>query len=119
MRNFTANLVAATDASASSDWFYVGNMSKFTAIVDVTGDVAAAGTVTFDVSNETSTGGGSMMSFSPVIYEGLASPSVTIAGSATQITSVVNISNQWMRIVFARSAGSGGVLTVNVSGNDS
>ncbi len=118
LRNFTANLVGATDGNLSTDWFPIGEMLKFSAISNVTGDVAAAGTVTFQVSNETSTGGGSMMSFTPTIGATLASPQITVAGNTTLITSVTDICFQWMRIVYTRSAGSGGVLTVTVSGHD-
>lgn len=118
LRNFTATLAAATDASAATDWFPIGEMAKFSAISNVTGDVAAAGTVSFEVSNETSTGGGSMMSFTPVVTKALAAPQITIAGNTTLITSITDICYQWMRIVYSRSAGSGGVLTVTVSGHD-
>jgi hypothetical protein len=118
LRNFAVKLVGATDTSLATDWFPVGEMAKFSAISNVTGDVAAAGTVTFEVSNETSTGGGSMMSFTPTITKALSSPTLTIAGNTTLITSITDLSYQWMRVVFTRSAGSGGVLTVLVSGHD-
>jgi hypothetical protein len=93
-------------------------MAKFSAISNVTGDVTASGSVTFEVSNETSTGGGSMMSFTPTITKALASPTLSVSGNTTLITSITDISYQWMRVVYTRSAGTGGVLTVLVSGHD-
>ena len=117
LRNFTATLSTITDNSAATEWLPIGEMAKFSAISNVAGDSTAAGTVTFEVSNETS-GGGSMMSFTPVVSKALASPSITIAGNTTLITSITDICYQWMRVVFARSAGTGGVLTVTVSGHD-
>lgn len=118
MRNFTANLVAATSGSAASAWFPVGEMAKFSAMTSVAGDNTAAGTVTFEVSNETSTGGGSMMSYTPTVYQALGAPSLTISGNGTVLSSITDLSYQWMRIVYTRSAGTGGVLTVLVSGHD-
>jgi len=118
LRNFTAKLTGATDNSLASDWFPVGEMAKFSAISNVTGDGSASGSVTFEVSNETSSGGGSMMSYTPTITKALASPTLSVSGNTTLITSVTDLSYQWMRIVYARSAGSGGVLTVLVSGHD-
>lgn len=118
MRNFTANLMVSSDNSGATTWFAVGEMAKFSAIVSTANDGTAAGTVTFEVSNETSTGGGSMMAYTPSVSIALASPTVTVAGNGTQITAVTDISYQWMRIVYARSAGSGGSVAVFVSGHD-
>lgn len=118
LRNFTANLTASTDASGSSDWFYVGEMSKISLIVNTSGDGAAAGTVGVKVSNDTATGGGSMMSFTPTISIALASPSITVAGNGTIIVTPVDIAYQWMQITWTRSGGTGGVVSATVSGHD-
>jgi hypothetical protein len=118
MRNFTANLLGSTGSSLATSWFPVSEMAKFSAICSVVNDGAAAGTVTFQVANETSTGGGSMMSFTPSVSVSLAAPTFTVAGNTTQISSVTDISYQWMRIVYTRSAGSGGTISVQVSGHD-
>lgn len=117
LRNFTAKLVGATDGNLASDWFPVGEMLKFSAMSNVAGDNTASGTVSFEVSNETSTGGGSMMSFTPTITKAL-STTVVVSGNGTLLSSLVDVSYQWMRIVYTRSAGAGGVLTVLVSGHD-
>jgi len=118
LRNFTATLSAATDASAATEWFPIGEMLKFSAMSNVAGDGTASGSVTFEVSNESSTGGGSMMSFTPVVTKALVSPTLAVSGNGTLITAITDLCYQWMRIVYTRSAGSGGVLTVLVSGHD-
>ena len=118
MRNFTSKLTGVTDGSLATDWFPIGNMVKFSAMSNVTGDTTAGGTVSFEVSNESSTGGGSLMSFTPTITKSLTSPTLVVSGNGTLITSITDICYQWMRIVYTRSSGTGGVLTVLVSGHD-
>lgn len=118
MRNSTVVVTTATDNSVSSAWFYVGNMTKISVISNVSGDVAAAGTINLNVSNEPSSGGGSLMPFTPTISKTLVSPAITVAGNGSLITSVTDICYQWMQIAFTRSAGSGGVLTIQLSAHD-
>jgi len=118
MRNATVVVSGATDSSVSSAWFYVGNMTKISVISNVSGDVAAAGTINLNVSNEPSSGGGSMMPFTPTISKTLTSPAITVSGNGTLITSVTDICYQWMQIAYTRSAGSGGVLTIHLASHD-
>ena len=91
LRNFTAKLTGATDGNLASDWFPIGEMLKFSAMSNVTGDNTASGTVSFEVSNETSSGGGSMMSFTPSITKALVSPTLAVSGNTTVITSITAI----------------------------
>lgn len=118
LRTFTANLTVSSASSGASDWFYVGEMAKISLIVNTSGDNTAAGTVTVNVSNDTATGGGSMMSFTPTVSVALGSPTVTVAGNGTLVATPVDISYQWMQIVYTRSAGTGGVVSATISGHD-
>ena len=118
MRNFTTSLVGSTGLTQISEWFPIANMAKMSAICTVVNDGAASGTVTFQVANESSNGGGTMMPFTPLYSATLAAPTFTVSGNSTQISSVFDVSYQWMRIVYTRSAGSGGQITIELSGHD-
>lgn len=117
MRNTTSSITGSTSGGVTGNWFYVGNMTKASMISRVAGDVAAAGTVSLEISNDAAPSG-SMMPFTPTISLSLATPTLTISGNTTLATTVFDMAYQWARIVFAQSAGSGGVITVEFSAHD-
>lgn len=117
MRNTTSVITGSTGGSVTGDWFFVGNMSKASIISNVTGDGAATGTVALQVSNDAAPSG-SMMPFTPAISLSLATPTITVAGNTTLATAVFDMAYQWARIVFTRTAGSGGVITVEFAAHD-
>lgn len=117
MRNATSSITGSTGGSVTGNWFFVGNMSKASIISSVTGDGAAAGTVTLEISND-SAPSGSMMPFTPAVSLALATPTITVAGNTTLATAVFDMAYQWARLVFTRSAGSGGVITVEFAAHD-
>jgi hypothetical protein len=117
MRNTTSSITGSTSGSVTGNWFFVGNMTKASMISKVAGDGAAAGTVALEISND-SAPSGSMMPFTPTISLPLATPTLTISGNTMLATTVFDMAYQWARIVFTRSGGSGGVITVEFAAHD-
>jgi hypothetical protein len=117
MRNATSSITGSTSGGVTGDWFYIGNMSKASIISKVVGDGAAAGTVSLEISNDAAPSG-SIMPFTPSISLALATPTITVSGNTTLATTVFDVAYQWARLVFTRSAGSGGVITVEFAAHD-
>jgi len=118
MRSLVTQWSASTGGTASSDWFQIANMAKLSALVVTANDNTAGGTVTLEVSNESTNGGGSMMPFTPTTYATVSGFTQTITGNGTGLVAPFDVAYQWARFVWTRSAGSGGTVTVYLSGHD-
>lgn len=118
MRSLVTQWTASTGSSGSSNWFQIANMSKLSALIVTAGDNTAGGSIALEVSNESTTGGGSMMSFSPSTSATVSGFTTTVTGNGTGLVAPFDVAYQWARFTWTRSAGSGGTVTVYLSGHD-
>jgi len=117
MRNTTASATGTADATFSSNWFYIGNMSKFSVITSVSGATSPAGTVYLLVSNEAAPGG-SQMPYTPTVYQAQPSYSYGVTGNGTSVSTVYDCAYQWAQLQYSRTSGSGGVIQVQFAAHD-
>jgi hypothetical protein len=119
MRNLTSTVSGATTGNVSSAWFYVGNMSKFSVITNVSGATSPDGTVSLYVSNEVAENGTLTQPFTPTIYGSHPSFSQTVSTNATLISQPYDLAYQWARLVFTfGSGGASGTINMTLAAHD-
>jgi hypothetical protein len=117
MRNTTAMATGTADATFSSAWFYIGNMSKFSVITNVTGAASPSGTVYLNVSNEAAPGG-SQMPYTPTVYGAQPTFSYGVNNNGCSISAVFDCAYQWGQLIYSRTSGSGGVIQLEFAAHD-
>lgn len=110
--SYTA-IAGSTGSSLTSAPIPVSQMTQFSVIVSVTGDVTAAGTVTIQASNDVGTGF-PVTESTPSPWVTLPGVSAAVSGNGQVLIPITNVAYQYIRVVYTRSAGSGGVIVCTV-----
>jgi len=110
--SYTA-IAGSTGSSLTSAPIPVSQVTQFSVIVSVTGDGTAAGTVTVQASNDVGTGF-PVTESSPSPWVTLPSVSAVVAGNGQVLIPITNVAYQFIRVVYTRSAGTGGVIVCTV-----
>lgn len=111
--SYTA-IAGSTGSSLTSAPIPVSQMTQFSVVVSVAGDNAAAGTVTVQASNDVGTGF-PVTESSPSPWVTLPAPATaTVSGNGQVLIPITNVAYQFIRVVYTRSAGTGGVIVCTV-----
>lgn len=110
--SYTA-IAGSTSSSLTSAPIPVSQMTQFSVIVSVAGDNTAAGTVTVQASNDVGTGF-PVTESSPSPWVTLPGVSAVVSGNGQVLIPITNVAYQFIRVVYTRSAGTGGVIVCTV-----
>jgi len=116
MRNISCLALDAvpTSSSATSSAIPVTQMTEGSVIITTAGDGALSGSVKIQASNDISTGF-PVQNFVPTNWVDVTNATVNVSGNGTVLLAPFAISYQYVRVVFTRSAGTGGTLTAAFS----
>lgn len=97
---------AAANASANSSPIDASAMVGFSVQASFT-DAAAAGTLKVQFSNDHYGSGNLPFDFTPTNWSDITGASVVVAAGAVSAILFTNVSYQWLRLVWTRTAGAG------------
>ena len=110
MRTVTyAAIEAEPSSSLVSEAIPVTQSTQVTVVVTVTGSTGA-GTVSLEASNDSGSTAFPIGEFVPTNWVAVPNASVAISGDGQYLVPVTNLAFQFLRVVFTRTSGSGGVL---------
>jgi hypothetical protein len=112
MRNFNESYIINNASTTSTQAFDTTNTFRGSAQA-VFSDGAAAGSLSFQGSNDQTNAGNLPGVFTPTHWNNIGSP-VVVAAGATSLLPLLEFSYRWVRVTFVSSGGAG---TITISPN--